>query len=782
MSGSESSDRHAEETVEETSGPVQSVEPAESPTPSDSAEPPTPSEPGEPAAQAEPAWPVLADLTPTTQTAVQTPVPQSTSTAPLDVAPQPGFPQPGSPQPGYVQPGFAPPVSTQPAVPQPAIPQPTGPQPTYPYPGYAPTSYPQPTYPGSTYPQPAVYGYPGYTQQALEVPASDPAALKRKRKRLWIIGAVVVVLGLISAGIYALLPGRTGNSIVSVVTCKPADLTTCLITAPAGAVRLSANGDDQWPQQTVSTAGLYSSNITTDSPGVGGSTTSLLSQDGVKTVAHNDWNSVDGNNIDIVLLGFSTQKGAQAWNSTRAAEILAAYPGSTVAIPGDSAGGAHAATKADAKGNIDAGYSTVVGQFVLNISYSSPNQLSAQDLQNWAGTELTSLRTAPAAAADPAPTAPATQEVACGSGLQSCLMAAPGDGLAWSNPTDSHWVAGSSLTSAQLVHLFWENASAAVQQQVLTNFNSDGVANIAHEDWTVNNNFEQADLYLIQTITASGASQLNSSNFGEPVWGGGLSGVSYTIPNSSNAQAWYTNKTDSSGFIDFAYTTNVGNVIVFGWLYFYGSFDSGTANSWAEPELDRVGGSTQTAPMGLFSLTAPTLPAAVPGTCPASGDCLLPLPAGAADTTSSSYQSGESLSAPAYVDQYEPGSSNGITTWLNSDGFFSAEHRSWTASNGAAADAVLLKYTTPAQAQAAAMLEYGVNASADRVCTDTAVPDSLCLAAPVSTSDLLQKETVWVLAWKGDYEVSVSVSISDAADLAQAYTWAQQQLDMLPAS
>jgi len=761
MSGSESSDKHAEESVETTSGPVQSAETAESPTLS---------EPAEPAAQAEPAYSALADLIPTTQTPL--PLPQSTSTAPLDVARQPGFPQPG-----YLQPGFTQPVSAQPAIPQPAIPQPTSPQPAYPYPGYAPAAYPQPTYP-----QPAGYGYPGYQQHAIDIPTADPGALKRKRKRLWIIGAVVVVLGLISAGIYALLPGRTGNSIVSVVTCKSADLTTCLINAPAGAVRLSANGDDQWPQQTVSTAGLYAGNITTDSPGVGSSTTSLLSQDGVKTVAHNDWNAVDGDNIDIVLLRFSTQKGAQAWNSTRAAEILAAYPGSTVAIPGDSTNDAHAATKPDAKGDIDAGYSTVVGQIVLNVSYSSPNRLSAQDLQNWAGTELTSLRTAPAPAADAAPTAPATQQVACGSGLQSCLMATPGDGQAWSNPTDSHWVAGSSLTSAQLVHLFWENASAAVQQQVLTNFNSDGVANIAHEDWTVNNNFEQADLYLIQTITATGASQLNSSNFGEPVWGGGLSGVSYTIPNASNAQAWYTNKTDSSGFIDFAYTTTVGNVIVFGWLYFYGSLDSGTANSWAEPELDRVGGSTQTAPMGLFSLTAPTLPAASPGTCPASGDCLLPLPAGASDTTTSSYQNGESLSAPAYVDQYEAGSSDAITTWLNSDGFFSAEHRSWTASNGATADAVLLKYTTPAQAQAAAMLEYGVNASADRVCTDTAVPDSLCLAAPVSTSDLLQKETIWVLAWKGDYEVSVSVSISNAADLVQAYTWTQQQLDMLPAS
>jgi hypothetical protein len=121
-----------------------------------------------------------------------------------------------------------------------------------------------------------------------------------------------------------------------------------------------------------------------------------------------------------------------------------------------------------------------------------------------------------------------------------------------------------------------------------------------------------------------------------------------------------------------------------------------------------------------------------------------------------------------------------VNTWLTSDGFVSAEHRSWTASNGTTADAVLLRYGTPAQAEASTLLDYGVNAPDNRVCTDAAVADPWCLAAPVGTTDLLQKETVRVLAWRGVYEVSVSVSISDSADLTQAYTWTQQQLDMLP--
>jgi len=786
MSGSESVDGHVEETpVPQTEPEVadsapetpeavelqEADEPATQDEPTESVVPPSEgwtapdaapqTESKQPAAEptAELTATALADLTPTTQTPV--PVPQTTvPLAPL--TPPPIVPlvaptQPTYPQQGFVQPGFA--------------------QPAYPQQGYAQNPYDQPVYP-----QPTPYAYPGYAQQPPQAPPVDPVAAKRKRKRLlWIGGAVVVVLCLIAAGIYVLLPGRTGNSVVTAVKCQPTGLTSCLIEAPAGADLLSGDGDDQWSQQTVSSADLYAANIVTDSPGVGDDTSALLSQDDLKTLAHVDWNAVDGDNIDIVLLSFGTQKGAQAWNSTRAAEILAAYPGPAVAITGDSTGKAHAATKVDTKGNINVGYSTVVGDIVLNVAYSSPNQLSVPDLQNWVGTELASLRTAPAAAADPAATAPGTQTVACGSGLQSCLMAEPGDGTAWTQPTDTHWISSPTLTSNQFVSLFWEKQSSAIQQQVLSNFSSDGVTGVSHEDWTIDNGDEQADIYLLQTITAAGATALTTSNFGEPVWGSGLSGVGYTIPNAAQTQAWYTNKTDSNGFIDFAFTSTVGNVIAMGWLYFFGSFDSSTANSWTEPEVDRLDSSVQTEPMGLFSLTAPALPAAQQGACASSGDCLLPLPSGASDTTSTSYQVGKSLSASAYANQYETSAADEVGTWLASDGFSSGEHRSFTASNGATADAALLKYATPAQAQAAALLEFGVDSQGQRACTDPAMPDSLCLAEPVSTTDLLQVEAVRVLAWKGDYEVSVNVSISNSADLVQAYTWAQQQLDMLPA-
>lgn len=642
-----------------------------------------------------------------------------------------------------------------------------------------------PSFPAQAYVAPpgaAPQQYPGFVQPtAFAAPPSTAApARKMTRKRLLLTsGASVVALVLVAVGAVALIPGRTGDSAVSVAHCKPSDLTTCLIKPPAGAERLTST--DAWDQRSVADASLYHANIVTNAPGVATDTASLLDNDGLLTVAHTDWNAVDGNDVDLVLLAFRSQKGAQAWYSTRAAEILSAYRGQAVAIAGDTTGEAHAAGKADPRGDFNAAYSAVVGDLVLDVAYSSPKTFSAKDLQTWAGAELASLRTAPPAAADPADAPVGTQKLACGSGLGSCLMPMPGGSEHWTAPNDKKWSSSSTLTPSQFVNYGWDGKPSEISD-VMSNFTSDGATAVAHQDWMVDGGNEQADIYLVQTITAAGAGQLSGTNFGEPDWSGtGLTGVSYTIPNEPNAQAWYTNKTDSSGFIEFSFTANIGNIIVQGWFFFYGSFDSGTANRWARTQLDRIGGTAADQPMGLFPLTAPSLPAATQGSCPSAGNCLLPVPAGASDTTGSSYGVDPALNSAAYADQYEPDLSSDTNTWLGSDGFESAEHRSWSAGNGATADAVLLKFGSPAQAQAAAQLEYGLNAATDRVCTDSAVANSRCLAEPVLVSDMLQKETIRVLAWKGDYEVVVSVTRSNAADVADAYTWAQQQLDLLPA-
>ncbi|HEU5331417.1 MAG TPA: hypothetical protein VFU73_01595 [Actinocrinis sp.] len=653
-------------------------------------------------------------------------------------------------------------------------PTPGAPYPAAPYPG------PAAPYPGAPQGGAPLWGqpYPGYGAPGMYPAPPAPAPKKRTRKRILVISSsIVAAVALVTVGVVALLPGRTGNSVVAAVKCQPIDLAGCLIKPPAGALRLS--GTTTWPQTTMVSTDQYSSNITKDAKGVGTDTATQLTVDGARRVVHVDWNAVDGNNVDIVLISFESQKGAQAWNSARAAEIMAAYPGAALAIPGDASGKAHAATKADQKGNIDAAYSTVAGNIVLDVAYSSPKQLSADDLKNWAGTELASVRSAPPVAADPADAAPGSEQIACAASLNSCLEPMPSGAEHWSSPTDKQWVKSSSLSVDQYVRLRYEDSA---QTRVTTDFNAQGVTAIAHQDWDIDNANKQADIYLIRTITAAGAATLSSNNIGEPNWGSGISGVTYAIPNEPDTQAWYANKKDSDGFTTFFFTTVKGNVAVDGWLFFYGSFDSATADKWAQGQVDRLSQSLSTQPMGLFPLTPPTLPAPSQASCPAADDCLMPLPSGTTDTTQTSFATGKILDAATYATQYDGATSTEVATWLGADGLNGAEHRAWSAGSGAAVDTDLLKFDKPAQAQAAAMLEYGFNAVGDRVCTDSAVPDSLCLATAVSTNDPLQKETIRVLAWKGDYEVSVSVTVSNSADVADAFAWAQQQLNLLPAT
>ena len=604
-----------------------------------------------------------------------------------------------------------------------------------------------------------------------------PERRRLSRRVLWSAAAVVAAGALATAGVLVVKGQRHGDSVVAAVACAPAKLSSCLIHAPAGAVPLS--DAPTWDQAVSPSLDAYASSITGDIKSMTSDTSTEVAGDGETALAHVDWNAVDGDDVDLVLLEFNSIKGAQAWNDTRSAEILGAYSGQAVAVPGDPVGKAYATAKPDARGDVDAAYSTVVGDIVLNVAYSSPKQLAAGDLRNWARTELASLRTAPAPKADAPDPAAGTEQVACDT-LRSCLPATPRGDEAWTSPNNSDWVKSSTLTPQQFATLLWLPAN---RDDALTNFGTYDVTGIAHTDWMNGDGDEQADVYLAQTLTESGASTIYGDNFGEPNWDAGVEGVSYAVPGESDAQAWYTNKPDSHGFIHFYLTDQIGNVDVNTWFYFYGSLDKSVANTWARNILARVKASTHTQALGLSSLAAPTVKVPAQGSCPTSGDCLMALPAGASDTTSKSmWETSKTVSTSSYAVEFDAQHGLFYGDWLAADGMKSAEHREWTARSGATAVEALLKFGTAAQARASALLEYGLSAQSQRVCTVAAISDALCLAEPVAVEDFYQMETVQVLAWKGDYEVRVNVTVSHAADLAEAYAWAEQQLALLPAS
>jgi hypothetical protein len=712
--------------------------------------------------------------------------------APTIVAPPAG---------GWAAPSGAPPAD--PATPTVAVPiaqrQPE-PQPhpqaqpqDQPPPAYASQQYPQYQYP---YPaagqsgQPAQPGaptvYPAGYGQAYQPPYPYPpspeqvqAALARKRSRkriLWTVTSVVVVAALATVGIVALNSGRHGDSVVTAVPCAPAKLSSCLIKQPAGAVPLS--DAESWDKALTPSVDAFATYATGDAKGLGGQTAAVLSGDGETAVAHTDWNAVDGDDIDMVLLKFSSTKGARSWNTLRNAEILAAYPGQSAAVPGDSAEQAHAAAAADSAGNYRAAYSAVVGDIVVNVAYSSPNTFAPADLRGWAGTELASLRSAPAPAADRPETAPGTEQAACPD-LHACLPSMPSGTQHWDSPNNSGWVGSATLSAKQYVNVVWD---AKAQSSVLADFTNDAVVGIAHTDWMTSDAYQQADVYLVQTLVQGGASALYSDIDQQPNWGGGLKGTAFAVPGVTGVDAWHTTTADSGGLVDGAFAAQVGNVIIDGYVNFYGSFDTALADRWIADAVKKVQATESEQPLGLPSLAAPAVHVPAQGSCPASGDCRIPLPAGAKDTTgSSSYATSATVTADGYANTFDGSLSASYTTWLGSDGFQSAEHRAWTAGDGTTADAVLLKFGSAAQAQASAMAEYGAGAQLDRECTVRTVANALCLAEPVSPTDFHQMETVDVLAWKGEFEVRVQVTSSDRADLADAYAWAEQQLAMLPA-
>ncbi|WP_157435753.1 hypothetical protein [Actinospica robiniae] len=635
-------------------------------------------------------------------------------------------------------------------------------------------------------PQAPAAGQPGYgygipqpyqhMPSPEEIQAAVVATRKRKR-RLWTLAAVVAVVAVVGAGVTVYENERHGDSVVSAVTCTPSKLVSCLIKQPAGALTLSDT--PTWDQAAVPTADTFGTHMTADAKGMTDQSSILVSGDGANSFAHTDWNAVDGNDVDMVLIKFDTIKGAQSWNATRNGEILAAYPGQAAAVPGDSAEKAHAAAKADATGTFHAAYSAVVGNMVLNLSYSSPNTFDPADLQNWAGTELTSLWSAPAPAKDPADsTGNGTEDVACPD-LRACLPSMPSGYVPWGASANSDWIGATSLTVKQFVDGRWDKKS---RSEVISDLEADDVTGIVQIDW-VDASSRQADIYLLKTLTQSAATAL-FNEFDEPSdFEGYIKSNAYST-GATGVDAWYGSRADPDGLVQSTFTGQVGNIVLAGSVNFEGHFDKSLAGKWIADAVKRVQGTKSTQPIGLPSLATPTIQIPAQGSCAASGDCLMAQPSDSKDTTTTSKVARtKSVSAMQYSSGYESDETMQYDTWLSSDGFQSAEHRSWTSSSsGANAEGALVKFGSPAEAQAAALLEYGLGTENDRDCTISSISNALCMATPVGVNDYFQMETVTVLAWKGDYEVRVNVTISNEAQVAQAYAWAEQQLATLPAS
>ena len=115
-----------------------------------------------------------------------------------------------------------------------------------------------------------------------------------------------------------------------------------------------------------------------------------LRDDGIQAVAHRAWIVADGDQADIVLLGFASASGARD-RYLAATRAKSEQPGvKPFAIPGTNAVG-YAHTTLDSLGNIPAIIYAQRGKLDLEVFYYSPDKLRTADAVLWTTQQLGQL-------------------------------------------------------------------------------------------------------------------------------------------------------------------------------------------------------------------------------------------------------------------------------------------------------------------------------------------------------------------------------------------------------
>ena len=171
--------------------------------------------------------------------------------------------------------------------------------------------------------------------------------------------------------------------------CRPADLMICIATAPAGArfytTPLGPNG-------TVS-AQQFLAAFYPDDGQYGNQIADQLRDEGLRSVAHRNWEVDGGDQVDIVLLGFASAEGARdraqvVERSTQRDPTLTTFDG-----PGMPAGvTAFVDRTVDKYGNIGVRAYAAYGPVEFEFNYFRPRSLDAADLTAQVAREVRLLR------------------------------------------------------------------------------------------------------------------------------------------------------------------------------------------------------------------------------------------------------------------------------------------------------------------------------------------------------------------------------------------------------
>ena len=803
-----------------TAQPPQPVTPAPAPAPAPvaPAAPPAPFAPPGPAQT--PALPAVvppASAAPPPLPPRPAP-PQPTPAQPT--VPQAAWPQFTSPQPQPPQPAPPQPMPSHPAPPQPPPPQPAPPPGPnwnqYPAPSYgqappqnwpAPPGWqppPQQNHPGApTWPQnPAALGQPGQAAPLVpvqpaapvpmqsagygmpmvhgqydapvapgtypypivgQIPGVGPAPVKQRRKLpKWMMYGIPGLVVVIVASILVALNIDNGpNPAVNKVQCAPGSLVSCLIEPPAGAGKNSSSWATSTSVDATAYASAYADAAATQQPS---EVSSLVTGDGLKSIAHRSWYQ-GSNQIDLILLQFTSPQGAQAWADDRTGDFLALDSGPDISLPANPGGRAYTTASPDGAGDIDVRYITTVGAIDFEAHYASQGTLQQQDFDIWAGAEYSSLQTAPAPAPTPSPSATAFQAATCPGSLTSCLMPFPSGGSTVPGLPSTY-----SVTAFANDFITKNDAPSAI-----TKMQSDHVVGIDSEAWATNNFADAAQLIVLQTRTDAQAQDLMTSLGGDADYTS-----SFEIPGYSSAIGRYSNKADAQGFYEGLVYAQTGTIYVNLWLSFQNSFDTATTQSWAVTELNLLGQNTQNHwGFPIPQVTTPSLAPFQAGTCSAATavGCMMAVPSGSTSTSTGGAPAVRAMTVSDLVGALYSDRQNYEQAWLNADGAKSAATESWTAANNVSATDYVVLFDSARHAQAAAQQQIGDSANSSQSCSVPSLPNLSCLVMPADNSS--GAVPIRITAWSGKYELDLEVSQTDAADTADALAWAQAQLQML---
>ena len=664
-------------------------------------------------------------------------------------------PAPTTPLPPLQPPPIVPPPPTPTPIPGQGPMQPPGPMPM-PGPVQAPVPdpYMQPGYSGG-------YTIPVQGQQVMYGP--EPPEPKRRPRRWLLIGVPVLVVAL-AAGAYGVVRLLSSpNPDVTKVQCLPQKLSSCLVAAPGSA---SVN-TSPWATSVSVSSSAYAAEFAdaaeTQQPEVG----STVTGDGVKTIVHRDW-TFGSDQVDIILLQFRTIQGAHAWAQDRQGEFLSTDAGPQVPVPGDASAKAYTSSSPNSSGDYVAHYITTVGDIDLEIHYASQGSLQQQNFQQWAGTEYASLSTATAPAPDPAPTPTTFQAATCpGSTLSNCLMSMPSGAVVLPGLATTY-------TDASYAAANYTGAGITDVEQTLS---TDQVTSILAEAWGTNGFAQDAQVVVLQTRTDAQAQDLLTVLGGTAL----TFPVTFNVPSFPQAQGSYELLPSSTdNLVEGLVEAQVGNIYLAMWFTFSDSFDTVTAQSWAETELNLLTLHTQSHwGFPIPSVSTPALApfAADPCTASALTGCLMSLPAGAKASSSAAGANPQDPGVDGFADELFSSRNSYEQTWLNNDGATDAVSEGWTAADGASATDYLLRFGSTRQAQAAALQEAGDDLAGAQPCTAPSLPDTYCVVLP--ENDNTGSVPIWVFGWGAKYGFAIQVTKADSADTADALKWAQIQAELL---